>query len=75
MSKYPRLTATRLFDEISTVGYTGGYTQVKRYVREVRPIPPADPVVRFEPPPGLQAQVDFAEFRLPWGKAFAVLVV
>src|SRR5581483_1282363 len=51
------------------------YTQVKEYVREVRPGPPVDPVVRFETPPGLQAQVDFAEFRLPWGKRFALLVV
>jgi transposase len=33
------------------------------------------PPVRFETPPGLQAQVDFAEFRLPWGKRFALLVV
>jgi transposase len=32
-------------------------------------------VVRFETPPGLQAQVDFAEFHLPWGKRFALLVV
>ena len=28
-----------------------------------------DPVVRFETPPGLQAQVDFAEFRLPGASA------
>ena len=48
---------------------------MKEYVRQVRPTPPADPVVRFETPPGLQAQVDFAEFRLPWGKRYALLVV
>jgi transposase len=75
LGEYPRLSATRLFDEIRAGGYAGGYTQVKEYVREVRPIPPPDPVVRFETPPGLQAQVDFAEFRLPWGKRFALLVV
>ena len=34
-----------------------------------------DPVVRFETPPGHQAQVDFAEFRLPWGKRYALVVV
>ena len=34
-----------------------------------------EPVVRFETPPGHQAQVDFAEFRLPWGKRYALLVV
>ncbi len=38
-------------------------------------MPAPDPVVRFETPPGHQAQVDFAEFRLPWGKRYALLVV
>jgi transposase len=75
LAEFPRLTATRLFDEIRAAGYAGVYTQVKEYVRRVRPAPAPDPVVRFETPPGHQAQVDFAEFRLPWGKRFALLVV
>lgn len=75
LSEYPRLSAARLFEEAQAAGYAGSYTQVKEYVREVRPGPPIEPVVRFETPPGLQAQVDFAEFRLPWGKRFALLVV
>ena len=75
LAEYPRLSATRLYEEIRSAGYTGGYTQVKDHVRAVRPGPPEDPVVRFETPAGLQAQVDFAEFRLPWGKRFALLVV
>ena len=75
LAEYPKLTATRLFDEVRAAGYAGGYTQVKEYVRRIRPGPPEDPVVRFETPAGLQAQVDFAEFRLPWGKRFALLVV
>ena len=75
LAEYPRLSATRLYEEIRSAGYPGGYTQVKDYVRAVRPGPPEDPVVRFETPAGLQAQVDFAEFRLPWGKRYALLVV
>ena len=75
LAEYPKLSATRVFEEIRAAGYPGGYSQVKEYVREVRPGAPADPVVRFETPPGLQAQVDFAEFRLPWGKRYALLVV
>jgi transposase len=75
LTEFPKLTATRLFAEIRAAGYAGGYTQLKEYVREVRPAPPADPVVRFETPPGQQAQVDFAEFHLPWGKRYALLVV
>lgn len=75
LAEFPRLTATRLFDEIQAAGYAGGYTQVKEYVRRVRPVPTPDPLVRFETPPGHQAQVDFAEFRLPWGKRYALVVV
>jgi DNA-binding XRE family transcriptional regulator len=75
LAEFPRLTAARLFEEIRAAGCAGGYTQLKAYVREVRPAPPADPVVRFETPPGQQAQVDFAEFHLPWGKRYALVVV
>jgi len=75
LAEFPKLTAMRLFDEIRAAGYDGGYTQVKECVRRVRPAPTPDPVVRFETPPGHQAQVDFAEFRLPWGKRYALLVV
>lgn len=75
LAEYPQLSATRLHEEIQAAGYGGGYSQVKEYVRQVRPQPPSDPVVRFETPAGLQAQVDFAEFRLPWGKRYALVVV
>ena len=43
-------------------------------VRTIRPRE-LEAVVRFETPPGHQAQVDFADFRLPWGKRYALLVV
>ena len=75
LEAFPELSAVRLFEEIRAAGYAGGYTQVKDYVRSVRPRPPADPVQRFETPPGHQAQVDFAEFKLPWGTRWALLVV
>ena len=31
--------------------------------------------MRFETAPGRQGQVDFAHFRLPWGKRYALIVV
>ena len=65
LAEYPDLSAVRLFQEVQAAGYRGGYGQVKRYVREVRPRPADEPVRRFETPPGHQGQVDFAEFRLP----------
>jgi transposase len=75
LAEFPRLSAVRLFEEIRAAGYGGGYTQVKEHVRQVRPTPAPEPVVRFETPPGHQGQVDFAEFRLPWGKRYALVVV
>src|ERR1700730_824858 len=72
---YPRLTAQRLFEEIRADGYAGCYTQVKKYVRGVRPRTLEEPVQRFETPAGFQGQVDFASFNLPWGRRHALLVV
>jgi transposase len=75
LSDYPELSAVRLFTECQAAGYAGSLTQLKVYVREVRPRPEPEPVVRFETAPGHQAQVDFAEVRFPWGKRYALLVV
>ncbi len=57
LKAYPKLTATRVFEEIRAAGYAGGYTQVKAYVREVRPPPDVAPIVRFETAAGHQGQV------------------
>src|SRR5690606_35060776 len=48
LEAFPELTAQRLCEELRAAGYPGGYTQLKTYVRAIRPQPPADPVVRFE---------------------------
>jgi transposase len=75
LTEYPKLSAVRLHEEICKAGYNGSYTQVRDYVRTVRPKPQPEPVVRFETLPGHQAQVDFAHFTTPWGKRWALLVV
>ena len=74
VQEFPKLSSVRLYQELQAAGYPGGYTQVKEYVRVVRPTV-VEPVVRFETPPGHQGQVDFAHFRLPWGRRWALLVV
>jgi transposase len=61
---YPGLTAVRLWRELRERGYAGGYTAVKRAVREIRPEPAKPFEVRFETPPGEQAQVDLARFEV-----------
>ncbi|MYJ75505.1 MAG: helix-turn-helix domain-containing protein, partial [Gammaproteobacteria bacterium] len=52
LEEYPELEAVRLLAEIRAAGYAGGYTQLREYVRQVRPRPPAEPTVRFETEPG-----------------------
>jgi transposase len=64
LQDYPGLTAARLLREIRALGYAGGATTVKDFVREIRPAEAPVFERRFETAPGLQAQVDFAHFRV-----------
>lgn len=63
IAAFPELTGSRLLREIKELGYTGGYTAVKDFLRTIRPKAPQAFERRFETPPGKQAQVDFAYFR------------
>ncbi len=72
---YPELSATRLLAEIKGLGYRGGYTILKDYLKVSRPSPPVSFEQRFEVNPGHQAQVDFATFKTPLGTVYALLVV
>ena len=63
VAAFPKLTATRLARDLREYGYTGAYTAVKRFAAAIRPGDGPKPfAVRFETPPGHQAQVDFARF-------------
>jgi transposase len=59
----PQLSGRRLHRELRELGYTGGYTTVTDFLREIRPAAVPTFEHRFETPPGRQAQVDFAHFR------------
>lgn len=63
VASFPDLSAVRLTRELRERGYKGAYTAVKRFVAAIRPESQPKPFeVRFETPPGYQAQVDFARF-------------
>lgn len=57
------IPATVLLREIREQGYGGCSSQLRAYLHGLKPVAPPDPVVRFETPPGEQAQVDWVEFR------------
>jgi transposase len=54
-------TASRLYREIKEMGFDGGKTIVKDFVREVRPKQGVTAILRYETKPGVQAQVDWGE--------------
>jgi len=68
ISTFPELTASRLLREIRELGYAGGRTSLGDVVREFRPRLP-NFELRFETPPGRQAQVDFAYFEVEFDDA------
>src|SRR4051794_36048790 len=64
VGRFPDLTGRRLWREVRDLGFAGGYSTITDFLRVVRP--PAEPAFerRFETPPGRQAQVDFAHFKV-----------
>lgn len=54
------LTATLVLDEIKALGYTGGYSILKRFVRAIRPKAKGKITTRIDHPPGDPAQVDWS---------------
>ena len=64
LERYPRITATRIYEELTRSGYRGGYSILRERVRELRKTPTKQLTVRFETAPGLQAQMDWATYEI-----------
>ena len=60
LNDFPELSAKRLFEEVRAQGYSGGISILKDFTRPHR-VPRKRTIVRFETPPGEQAQCDYAE--------------
>ena len=70
LEKYPRLTASRLYEMVRARGYPGAPDHFRSIVARLRPKPPAQAYLRLRTLPGEQAQVDWAHFgKLQIGRA------
>jgi transposase len=56
--------ASWIFERLKSLGYTGGYDTVKNFVRPIKAQQARIAYIRFETMPGLQAQVDWADFQI-----------
>jgi transposase len=61
------LSAVRVMEEIAELGYQGGYSIVKGYVRTIRPRPQRRPTPPIDHPPGEEAQMDWSPHRVILG--------
>lgn len=62
LTKYPKLTASRLYEMVRGRGYLGGVDHFRHMIALYRPRPPAEAYLRLRTLPGEQAQVDWGHF-------------
>jgi transposase len=62
LAQYPTLSAARLLGMAQKRGYTGGASQFRAHVAQLRPKRPAEAYLRLKTLPGEQSQVDWAHF-------------
>ena len=75
LERYPRLTATRAFEELQKLGYDGGYSILRVRVKQLRVRPAVRPTVRFETAQVVYRLVDtegliqYATWRNSWRRS------
>jgi transposase len=57
-------TAVLVLEEIRALGYAGGYSVLKAFIRTLRPKAVRRPHLRFETAPGVQGQVDLSPYEV-----------
>jgi transposase len=61
------LSGVRILEEIQELGYKGGYSILKEYLRKVRPRARKRPTAPIDHPPGHEGQMDWSEHKVDIG--------
>ena len=70
LDDYPKLSGLRIFEKLKALGYTGGITILRDFLKDIRGIK-HEAYVRYETAPGEEAQVDWGNFdAFPFGNSF-----
>jgi transposase len=62
LEQFPKLTASRLYDMAKARGFTGGQSQFRAHVAQLRPRKPSEAYLRLKTLPGEEAQIDWGHF-------------
>ncbi len=71
----PFLQAIQVLQRLREYGYKGGYTAVKRYTRQFRGRTKKEAYHELEFLPGEEAQVDWMQWRLPFGIVYGFVYI
>lgn len=69
LAKFPDITGRRMYEEVQGAGYEGGVSILRDHLHKMRPLPRREPVVRFETEPGVQGQMDWSPYTIPFTRS------
>ncbi len=65
LEKYPKISVQRIHEKLQEAGYAGGISILREQVVKLRPREKY-PVIRFETGPGIQGQMDWSPYTIPF---------